>query len=155
MIRRNAEIRQRRNNQTKSNGFSSTNKMEIDQGDEQEGVSIFEPAPLMDVEVLEYGQGLQAEYGDSNMAGGSAAVLNELWSLLAYEDPLREPHLDHLLNNDGRVSVAEELNVAILCEYSCQLVRTSTNLGSVPWKITTCCVRESIRPNSCSTRRAT
>jgi hypothetical protein len=118
MVRKNAELRQRHSSQAKSNGFSDSNshKMEIDQSGEQEGVSLSEQAPLLDVEMLEYGQRLQAEFGDNTLASGSSAVLNELWSLMAYEDPLKEHHLDHLHNNDGRVSVAEELNVAILCE---------------------------------------
>lgn len=72
--------------------------------------------PLLDEEMLEYGQSLQADFGDNTLATGSSGVLSELWSLMAYEDPLNEPHLEHLLNNDGRVVVAEELNVAILCK---------------------------------------
>lgn len=68
-------------------------------------------------DMLEYGQALQAEYAeDSRKEVGKA--LDEIWSLIAYRNPLKEPQVSHLLHRKGRVIVAEELNSAILCMYS-------------------------------------
>lgn len=65
--------------------------------------------------MLKYGQSLQGEYaGDSRKEIGKA--LNEIWALVAYKNPLKEPQVSHLLEERGRVTVAEELNSAILCE---------------------------------------
>ncbi|OBS29094.1 hypothetical protein FPOA_03031 [Fusarium poae] len=41
-------------------------------------------------------------------------ALNEIWALPAYQNPLKEPQVSHLLDRNGRVTVAEELNSAIL-----------------------------------------
>lgn len=63
--------------------------------------------------MLKYGQSLQGEYaGDSRKEIGKA--LNEIWALVAYKNPLKEPQVSHLLEERGRVTVAEELNSAIL-----------------------------------------
>jgi hypothetical protein len=35
---------------------------------------------------------------------------------MAYQDPLNAKEVSHLLDPNGRVAVAEELNSAILCE---------------------------------------
>ncbi|KAM3477215.1 hypothetical protein MY5147_002817 [Beauveria neobassiana] len=70
---------------------------------------------VLDLErdMLEYGQALQAEYAeDSRKEVGKA--LDEIWSLIAYRNPLKEPQVSHLLTRKGRVVVAEELNSAIL-----------------------------------------
>lgn len=69
----------------------------------------------LETEMLEYGQTLQAEYAeDSRKEVGKA--LDEIWSLIAYRNPLKEPQVSHLLDRKGRVTVAEELNSAILCK---------------------------------------
>ncbi|PTB68692.1 SPRY-domain-containing protein [Trichoderma citrinoviride] len=63
--------------------------------------------------MLSYGQALQAEYaGDPRKEINKA--LNEIWALVAYKNPLKEPQVSHLLDGKGRVTVAEELNSAIL-----------------------------------------
>ncbi|KAJ6780277.1 hypothetical protein PWT90_08465 [Aphanocladium album] len=70
---------------------------------------------VLDLErdMVEYGQALQAEYAeDSRKEVGKA--LDEIWSLIAYRNPLKEPQVSHLLDRKGRVTVAEELNSAIL-----------------------------------------
>lgn len=72
---------------------------------------------VLDLErdMLDYGQTLQAEYAeDSRKEVGQ--VLDEIWSLIAYRNPLKEPQVGHLLDRKGRVVVAEELNSAILCK---------------------------------------
>lgn len=62
---------------------------------------------------LLYGQSLQADYaGDERREVRSA--LEEIFSLMAYQNPLKEPKVAHLLERKGRVAVAEELNSAIL-----------------------------------------
>lgn len=65
--------------------------------------------------MLEYGQKLQEEYANDPRKEVSKA-LNEIWALVAYQNPLKEPQVSHLLDRRGRVAVAEELNSAILCE---------------------------------------
>lgn len=69
----------------------------------------------LETKMLKYGQSLQGEFaGDSRKEIGKA--LNEIWALVAYKNPLKEPQVSHLLEERGRVTVAEELNSAILCE---------------------------------------
>ena len=64
-------------------------------------------------EMLEYGQALQAEYANEPRDGYSKS-LGEIWGLVAYKNPLKEPRVAHLLEKEGRVPVSEELNSAIL-----------------------------------------
>jgi hypothetical protein len=77
------------------------------------------PTELIELEsnMLEYGQALQAEYANDPRKEVSKA-LNEIWALVAYRNPLKEPQVNHLLDRKGRVAVAEELNSAILCEFT-------------------------------------
>lgn len=83
--------------------------METDGGDHRAELTKLEN------KMLKYGQSLQGEYaGDSRKEIGKA--LNEIWALVAYKNPLKEPQVSHLLEEKGRVTVAEELNSAILCE---------------------------------------
>ncbi|KAF4996526.1 hypothetical protein FGRMN_4455 [Fusarium graminum] len=63
--------------------------------------------------MLEYGQKLQEEYANDPRIEVSKA-LNEIWALVAYQNPFKEPQVSHLLDRNGRVAVAEELNSAIL-----------------------------------------
>ncbi|KAI1062180.1 hypothetical protein LB506_009684 [Fusarium annulatum] len=63
--------------------------------------------------MLEYGRTLQEQYVNDPRVEVSKA-LNEIWALLAYENPLKVPQVSHLLDRNGRVAVAEELNSAIL-----------------------------------------
>ena len=65
--------------------------------------------------MLEYGQSLQAEYLMDNRKEVNKA-LAEIWVLVAYKNPLKEPRISHMLDRKGRVAVAEELNSAILRE---------------------------------------
>lgn len=76
-------------------------------------------AELLELErsMLAYGQALQAEYATDPRREVSKA-LDEIWSLVAYRNPLKEPQVSHLLDRKGRVAVAEELNSAILRKLS-------------------------------------
>jgi len=63
-------------------------------------------------EAVQYGQQLRMDYpNDEN--GGDQKMLDEIFSLVAYNDPKRSVH-GHYLEPAGRVAVAEELNSAIL-----------------------------------------
>ena len=74
-----------------------------------------EVAVLAELErnMLEYGRTLQEQYVNDPRVEVSKA-LTEIWALLAYENPLKVPQVSHLLDRNGRVTVAEELNSAIL-----------------------------------------
>lgn len=62
---------------------------------------------------VKYGQQLQVEF-QSDSRPKMRNALNEVFSLLAYTNPLKQPEVEHLLDQRGRVAVAEELNSAIL-----------------------------------------
>lgn len=68
-------------------------------------------------DALLYGQTLQEKYRKDDRPEVRAA-LNEIFGLMAYPNPLKEPKVAHLLDRKGRVAVAEELNSAILRESS-------------------------------------
>ena len=67
-------------------------------------------------DTLTYGQGLQAEFKDDQRREVSKA-LEDSFALIAYTDPLNHKEVAHLLDPNGRVAVAEELNAAILREF--------------------------------------
>ncbi|KAM0344687.1 hypothetical protein ACHAPU_007282 [Fusarium lateritium] len=71
--------------------------------------------------MLEYGQKLQEEYANDPRIEVSKA-LNEIWALVAYQNPFKEPQVSHLLDRNGRVAVAEELNSAILRKQSTSMM---------------------------------
>lgn len=66
---------------------------------------------------LRYGQSLEAEYANDDSIEVRQA-LEEIFSLIAYQNPLKESKVAHLLDRKGRVAVAEELNSVILREHS-------------------------------------
>ncbi|KAK4121115.1 SPRY-domain-containing protein [Parathielavia appendiculata] len=64
-------------------------------------------------ELLAYGMELRAEFkGDPRRE--TARRLDEIFSLIAYPNPLKVKEVAHLLDGSGRVAVAEELNSAVL-----------------------------------------
>ncbi|KAG6038225.1 hypothetical protein E4U41_004418 [Claviceps citrina] len=67
----------------------------------------------LEQEMLDYGQTLGAEYANDARPEFSKA-LADIWALVAYANPLKEPKVSHFLDRTGRVAVAEELNSAIL-----------------------------------------
>lgn len=80
-------------------------------------------------QTLEYGQSLQAEF-DSDPRREVKQALDEVFSLWAYEDPMTNKAVSHLLDRRGRVEVAEELNAAILSKPAPS--STLSSLFSVP-----------------------
>jgi hypothetical protein len=67
-------------------------------------------------EAVQYGQQLRMDY-PSDERGGDKQLLDDIFSLVAYSDPKSSVH-GHYLDPAGRVSVAEELNSAILGKIS-------------------------------------
>lgn len=67
-------------------------------------------------DTLDYGRNLQAEFRNDPRREISKA-LNDAFALLAYQDPLGEKGVAHLLDVSGRLAVAEELNAAILRKF--------------------------------------
>ncbi|CAK7273288.1 hypothetical protein SEPCBS119000_005577 [Sporothrix epigloea] len=64
-------------------------------------------------DALKYGQALQIEF-QSEARPRIQKSLNEIFSLLAYANPYKQPEVAHLLDQRSRVAVAEDLNAAIL-----------------------------------------
>ena len=95
--------------------------MEIDDMDVEDGpVKNLEMAS----EALIFGQKLAAEYSNDPSEEVRRA-LHDIFSLMAYANPLKEKDVAHLLDRKGRAVVAEELNSAILRK----LPRLSLSLG--------------------------
>lgn len=69
----------------------------------------------LELQTLEYGQALEAEFANDPRRE-VAKALADIYALLAYENPLEEKEVSHLLDKKGRAIVAEELNSAILCK---------------------------------------
>lgn len=67
-------------------------------------------------ETLAYGQMLHVEFKDDPRKEISKA-LEDAFSLLAYKDPINEKTVAHILDPSGRITVAEELNSAILRKF--------------------------------------
>ncbi|KAI1091939.1 SPRY domain-containing protein [Rostrohypoxylon terebratum] len=116
MVRKSAELGNP--NAKKSNGHSfddHPNKMDVDENGfpdqmEEDGMEAQISQDDLLTETIKYGQSLQAEYMDDSRS----KTLNEVFSLLAYPNPLQVKEVAPLLDRKGRVAVAEELNAAIL-----------------------------------------
>lgn len=67
-------------------------------------------------EALAYGQELRAEF-DGNQNREMAKELDQIFALIAYANPLKVKEVSHMLDRAGRVTVAEELNSAILRKF--------------------------------------
>lgn len=68
-------------------------------------------------ETLIYGAELQAEFKDDPRREVKKG-LDDIFALMAYQDPLNAKQVSHLLDPEGRMAVAEELNSAILRKFS-------------------------------------
>ncbi|KAK4169198.1 hypothetical protein QBC43DRAFT_86702 [Cladorrhinum sp. PSN259] len=67
-------------------------------------------------EAIAYGQELRTQFAssDGDVRPEISKHLDEIFALIAYSNPLTVPAVAHLLDGTGRVTVAEELNSAIL-----------------------------------------
>ncbi len=83
-------------------------------------------------EALDYGQELRAEFG-KDQRKEVTAHLEEIFALMAYQNPLKEKEVKHLLDRNGRVSVAEELNSAILRKCLPLTTKASCHPASLPF----------------------
>lgn len=136
MIRREAEINlvggdKRSHNNGNSRAPPTDEDMELDEDvDDFDGQleSGGGTGDLTQVALL-YGQSLQAEYASDERREVRTA-LEEIFSLVAYQNPLKEAKVAHLLERKGRVAVAEELNSAILRELQRCWPRTTLVLES-------------------------
>ena len=138
MIRKEAELNlvHDSNGNNGSNGSNDSNSSNVDagggnatraNGHNQQGMDVDDMEMVEDGtesqtrpegralvnEALKYGQTLQIEF-QSELRPRIQRTLNEIFSLLAYANPLKQPEVAHLLDQRGRVAVAEELNAAIL-----------------------------------------
>jgi hypothetical protein len=93
-----------------NNGVSSSG---WDENVEMGGIESQAEVLELERSMLEYGQTLQADYANDPRKEISK-TLDEIWALVAYRNPLKEPQVSHLLDRKGRATVAEELNSAIL-----------------------------------------
>lgn len=108
---------------TSGNGHvtdSASQHMDIDHNGTEdivwdEDVEAATSPDLLDLErnMLQFGKALQTEYRKDKRKE-VIKTLSEVWGLLAYKNPLKEPKVSHLLDMKGRAAVAEELNSAIL-----------------------------------------
>ena len=90
-----------------------THESEGEEWDEMETEEADEAVQYQNLlgEAMEYGQVLMREYRDERREYGK--TLEDIFSLIAYDDAPSSVH-GHLLDPAGRVTVAEELNSAIL-----------------------------------------
>ncbi|KAK7942950.1 SPRY domain-containing protein [Apiospora aurea] len=86
------------------NGFSNDDTMETEEGMDADAL-------LLDA--VQYGKRLQAEFM-SDPRKEIRKTLQDVFSLLAYQNPFQVKEVAHLLDKRNRVAVAEELNSAIL-----------------------------------------
>lgn len=98
-----------------NHGQSSGESMELDE--EMEDLDTASELPDLAQDALQYGQALQAEYAQDERKEVRSA-LKDIFGLMAYQNPLKESKVSYMLDRKGRVAVAEELNSAILREWS-------------------------------------
>jgi hypothetical protein len=131
MIRRAAEIRaMTMNGSKKINGHGGdwyddviNHEMELDDppiasnGWDRMDTGGFHDSQADDIkllnEAIKYGQVLEAEFKHDPRREVQKS-LQDAFALLAYEDPINSKEVSHLLQREGRVTLAEELNSAIL-----------------------------------------
>lgn len=103
-----------------TNVFSASGEMDIDTATEDatmsDGKHVTAQQGDMMAIALSYGRELQKEFKDDPRREVKEA-LQETFALIGYPDA-RESSLSHLLEEDGRIPVAEELNSAILGKHS-------------------------------------
>lgn len=138
-------------------------EMEVDEGGEWGGDPMEDdnhPPPEVGQllqEALEYGQELRAEFADSTGADPEMSrQLDEIFALIAYENPLRQEGVKHLLDRSGRVAVAEELNSAILRESTFTPISAdgANRQASIPGKTIPLRSRDNVRTNGGASRAA-
>lgn len=125
MVRRSSySSNHNRSSSKKSNGHTvddNPNEMDLDEdgySDQMDTQDLRELPTNEDAtgllsETIAYGRELQEEFKDDPRSGVGKA-LQDVFSLMAYANPLQEKDLAHFFERKARVVVAEELNSAIL-----------------------------------------
>lgn len=150
MVRRAAELSMASEPTVKSNGLaadSNSQKMDLDQnGAEMDNGENQAELVELEQDLLLYGQTLQADYA-KDPRGEFTSGLQEIWALMAYKNPLKEPQVKHLLDQQGRTVVAEELNSAILCKpnMSVSLRVCTDKIKSIIGQVIACRLGEGVR----------
>ncbi|KAI5860248.1 SPRY domain-containing protein [Durotheca rogersii] len=119
MVRKSAEVNYPSSKKSNGHAFDDVlGTMDVDENGfadrmDEDGVESQADQDDLLVKTIQYGQALQAKFKDDPRREVSR-TLNEVFSLLAYSNPLHVKEIAHLLDRKGRVAVAEELNSAIL-----------------------------------------
>lgn len=128
MVRRSAWYSNHdRTSRKKSNGHTiddNPNEMDLDEdgySDQMDTQDMLEFSTEQEAteflnETIAYGRELQEEFRDDPRSEVRKA-LQDVFSLMAYANPLHEKDLSHFFERKARVAVAEELNSAILCKW--------------------------------------
>jgi hypothetical protein len=103
------------NNNNHLNGGDNDNDMDMPMTESEDNPDTPAGLSKLSQEALAYGMELRAEF-KSDPRRETARQLDEIFSLIAYPNPLKVKEVAHLLDGTGRVAVAEELNSAVLCE---------------------------------------
>ncbi|KAB5554491.1 CTLH/CRA C-terminal to lish motif domain-containing protein [Coniochaeta sp. 2T2.1] len=134
MIRRDAEENLKRDKTSSSShplvsnptpasqtqSFDSSTEMELDEPEPMEETETETEAPAVGQllqQALEYGQQLRKEFASSTSEEDDVnrgKELDDIFVLMAYDNPLKEERVRGLVDKSGRMAVAEELNSAIL-----------------------------------------
>ena len=145
----------------KSNGHGSDGGvqiMDVDDGIDDDADSVDqERLTTLESHFLQYGQTLQKDY-ENSPSQEVQKVLTEIWSLVAYPNPLQEPRVSHLLDVKARVAVAEELNSTILSKFGRSPFSfsspTDNATPSIFGAVVASTPREAVRANARSPRRS-
>ncbi|SPN97391.1 related to human RANBPM NP_005484.1 [Cephalotrichum gorgonifer] len=124
MVRTAAEIRSHYDGGKKAtNGVDPSQAMDVDTNgvegvswenmDTEDGLEYLGELQDLERDLIEYGQQLQAEYRN-DLRKEVQKTLEDIWSLMAYPNPLREPKVAHLMDNKERAKAAETVNSMIL-----------------------------------------
>jgi Ran-binding protein 9/10 len=123
MVRKSAELSNQKNGAgKKSNGHAidvGPNEMDLDENgfsdnmETEEGADASADELILLNETVEYGRKLREEFKNDPRREIHKA-LDDVFSLMAYANPLEVKEIAHLFDQRGRMAVAEELNSAIL-----------------------------------------
>ncbi|KAI0885822.1 SPRY-domain-containing protein [Annulohypoxylon maeteangense] len=119
MVRKSAELSNPGTKKNNGHAYDDIpNKMDVDENGfsdqmEEDGLESQTGQESLLTKTIEYGQSLQEEFQD-DPRGEISKTLAEVFSLVAYPNPLQVKEVAPLLDRKGRVAVAEELNAAIL-----------------------------------------
>ena len=119
--------------------------MELDDWEKMEADEV--EMQKLQMKAIEYGSELMREYGHDRDRSQYRRMLEDIFSLIAYDDAKSSIH-GHLLDRAGRVTVAEELNSAILGRNTyLRALHLLTFNDSFAWSLIVCSIRTALPPN--------